>query len=131
MVPPAPVTFSTTTACPRAFVMRCAMMRAMVSVGPPAANGTTMVTVRVGKSWAGAASAAAQRAAAARRRSSKRRGIIVLRERLGAGVIYTAVAQCGLMPYVDYRGRRIAPARSVRRSAIDDVPPLWQFVFLS
>ncbi len=35
------------------------------------------------------------------------------------------------MPYVDHRGRKVAPARSIRRSAIGDVPPLWQFVFLS
>src|SRR5262249_18759052 len=35
------------------------------------------------------------------------------------------------MPYVDHRGRKVAPARSVRRSALEDVPPLWQFVFLS
>src|SRR5205085_3845082 len=49
MLPPAPVTFSTTTVCPRLFVIRSAMIRAIVSVGPPAENGTTIVTGRVGK----------------------------------------------------------------------------------
>src|SRR2546423_8903068 len=49
MLPPAPVTFSTTTVCPRLFVIRSAMMRAIVSVGPPAENGTTIVTGRAGK----------------------------------------------------------------------------------
>src|SRR4051812_23932062 len=49
MLPPAPVTFSTTTVCPRLFVIRSATIRAIVSVGPPAENGTTTVTGRVGK----------------------------------------------------------------------------------
>src|SRR5205085_10374927 len=49
MLPPAPVTFSTTTVCPRLFVIRSAMIRAIVPVGPPAENGTTIVTGRVGK----------------------------------------------------------------------------------
>jgi hypothetical protein len=40
---------STTTGCPRLFVIRSAMIRAIVSVGPPAENGTTIVTGRVGK----------------------------------------------------------------------------------
>src|ERR1041385_5618849 len=44
MLPPAPVTFSTRTVWPRLFVIRSAMMRAIVSVGPPAENGTTTVT---------------------------------------------------------------------------------------
>src|ERR1700694_1342921 len=55
MFPPAPVTFSTTTVCPRLFVIRSAMIRAIVSVGPPAENGTTIVTGRVGKFCANAA----------------------------------------------------------------------------
>src|SRR5216684_2665369 len=55
MLPPAPVTFSTTTVWPRPLVMRSAMMRAMVSVGPPAENGTTMLSGRVGKFCAPAA----------------------------------------------------------------------------
>src|SRR5438105_6708941 len=49
MLPPAPVTFSTTTVCPMLFAIRSAMIRAIVSVGPPAENGTTIVTGRVGK----------------------------------------------------------------------------------
>src|SRR5678815_4416598 len=55
MLPPAPVTFSTTTVCPRLFVIRSAMMRAIVSVGPPAENGTTIATGRAGKFCADAA----------------------------------------------------------------------------
>src|SRR6266850_6931668 len=55
MLPPAPVTFSTTTVCPRLFVIRSAMMRAIVSVGPPAENGTTIATGRAGKLCADAA----------------------------------------------------------------------------
>src|SRR5262245_31949471 len=49
-MPPAPPTFSTTTCWPSSSLMRCAMMRPMVSCGPPAANGMTIVTGRVGKS---------------------------------------------------------------------------------
>src|ERR1044071_3528172 len=49
MLPPAPVTFSTTTVWPRLFVIRSAMIRAIVSVGPPAENGTTIATGRAGK----------------------------------------------------------------------------------
>src|SRR5581483_1802254 len=49
MLPPAPVVFSTTTVCPRLCVIRAAMILAIVSVGPPAENGTTSVTARVGK----------------------------------------------------------------------------------
>src|SRR3954465_7436397 len=55
MLPPAPVTFSTTTVWPRLFVIRSAMIRAIVSVGPPAENGTTTVTGRTGKFCADAA----------------------------------------------------------------------------
>src|SRR5215207_7824414 len=40
MVPPAPVTFSTTTGWPRSLAMPSATMREITSVGPPAANGT-------------------------------------------------------------------------------------------
>src|SRR5262245_53399016 len=55
MLPPAPVMFSTRTVCPRLFVIRSAMIRAIVSVGPPAENGTTIVTGFVGKLCANAA----------------------------------------------------------------------------
>src|SRR6185295_2210107 len=61
MVPPAPVVLSTTTVWPIALVMRAAMMRAIVSVGPPAENGTTIVTGLAGKPCAEAASAIPQR----------------------------------------------------------------------
>ena len=70
MVPPAPVTFSTTTGWPRSFAMPSATMREITSVGPPAENGTTIVTGRLGKGCcarraAGAASASGMAAAAA------------------------------------------------------------------
>src|SRR3954469_11062838 len=55
MLPPAPVTFSTTTVWPRLLVMRSAMMRPMVSVGPPAEKGTTIVIGFVGNFCAEAA----------------------------------------------------------------------------
>jgi hypothetical protein len=48
MVPPAPVTFSTTTCWPKAFDIGVAIRRATVSEGPPAWNGATTVTNRVG-----------------------------------------------------------------------------------
>jgi hypothetical protein len=47
-VPPAPPTFSTTTCWPSARVIDSASTRATVSLGPPAANGTIIVTGRVG-----------------------------------------------------------------------------------
>ena len=43
MVPPAPVTFSTTTCCPSAFDIGTAISRAVVSDGPPGGNGATIV----------------------------------------------------------------------------------------
>ena len=43
IVPPAPVTFSTTTVWPSAARIRSLRARASASVGPPAANGTMMV----------------------------------------------------------------------------------------
>ena len=46
--PPAPLTFSMTTGWPSAPRIRSAMTRASVSVGPPAGNGTTIVTGRDG-----------------------------------------------------------------------------------
>jgi hypothetical protein len=42
------VTFSTITVCPSEMRMRSLMLRAIASVGPPAANGTTIVTGRDG-----------------------------------------------------------------------------------
>ena len=43
MVPAAPVTFSITTVWPSVARIRSPSVRASTSVGPPAANGTTMV----------------------------------------------------------------------------------------
>src|SRR5262249_44935397 len=51
-MPPAPATFSTTTCWPRMSLKRAARMRPSVSTGPPAAQGTTMVTARLGQSCA-------------------------------------------------------------------------------
>src|SRR6185369_4782730 len=44
MLPAAPTVFSISTVWPSERVMRSARRRAMVSVGPPAENGTTMTT---------------------------------------------------------------------------------------
>ena len=52
IAPLAPATFSTTTGWPSAAVSRSLTMRAMVSVFPPAAYGTTAVMGRVGQSLA-------------------------------------------------------------------------------
>src|ERR1700722_10377169 len=56
-MPPAPPTFSTITFWPSSSPTRAAMMRPSTSVGPPAANGMTIVSVRFGKSCAPAAPA--------------------------------------------------------------------------
>src|SRR6478735_2325732 len=70
VVPPAPATFPTTICWPRVRDMWSPTMRAMTSVGPPAANGTTMVIGRCGKvPWAWAGNAARPRAAARERTS--------------------------------------------------------------
>jgi hypothetical protein len=64
VMPPAPATFSTMTVWPKTSPMRAATMRPRISVGPPAANGMTMVSEREGKSSARAGSAQANVAAA-------------------------------------------------------------------
>src|SRR5262245_59597381 len=64
MVPPAPVTFSTTTCWPSAFDIGTAIRRATVSDGPPAWNGATMVMNREGNSCALALDTEATSAAA-------------------------------------------------------------------
>ena len=48
VVPPAPTTFSITICWPSVFDMLSATIRATMSVGPPAANGTIMVIGRAG-----------------------------------------------------------------------------------
>jgi hypothetical protein len=48
MLPEAPATFSMMTDCPSEARMPSAMIRPIVSVGPPAGNGTTIVTGRPG-----------------------------------------------------------------------------------
>ncbi len=47
IVPPAPPRFSITMVAPRCLDMTCASSRATLSVGPPAANGTTAETGRL------------------------------------------------------------------------------------
>src|SRR5665213_4091224 len=51
-MPPATGTFSTMIVCLRISPMRCANSRAITSLGPPAANGLTMVIGRLGHSSA-------------------------------------------------------------------------------
>src|SRR5512147_1567595 len=65
VVPPAPVTFSITICCPSVRDMCSATMRAMTSVGPPAAKGTIMV---IGRSGYAARAAAGEARTAARAR---------------------------------------------------------------
>ena len=48
MVPPAPPTFSIRIVCFSSCETRFATLRAMASVGPPAANGTIQVIARAG-----------------------------------------------------------------------------------
>jgi hypothetical protein len=48
VVPPAPATFSTTICWPSVRDMWSDTMRAITSVGPPAAKGTIMVIGRLG-----------------------------------------------------------------------------------
>src|SRR5467141_2446331 len=75
MLPPAPGLFSITTVWPHTSCRRLPMRRAVVSVEPPGANGTTMRTVFAGQSAAeardttmdGAATAAAARPTKRRR----------------------------------------------------------------
>src|SRR5262249_40785224 len=64
-VPPAPLGFSTTTCWPRTSLSPWARMRPATSLGPPAANGTTRVSGRVGKFCAGAVPAEASSASIA------------------------------------------------------------------
>src|SRR5205807_3330916 len=47
-MPPALGRFSTTIVCPRGLPIACPITRATVSVGPPAAYGTSMVMLLVG-----------------------------------------------------------------------------------
>src|SRR5690349_17977431 len=54
------------TLCPSEVRIPSARMRAIVSVGPPAAKGTTMTTGRVGKVWADAPVMAAAATSAVR-----------------------------------------------------------------
>src|SRR3954468_24695 len=53
-MPPPPGTFSTMMGWPNVSPSAGCRMRASESIGPPAANGTTMVSGRLGQSWAAA-----------------------------------------------------------------------------
>src|SRR3954468_12403008 len=64
-MPPAPPTFSTITVQPSNSESRGARIRPIRSPPPPAANGTTIVTGRVGYSCAAAGAISAQTSAAA------------------------------------------------------------------
>src|SRR4051812_22521550 len=64
IVPPAPPAFSTRTCCFSASPIAAASTRASVSVGPPAAAGTTMTIGFAGYSCANPAVAASRKAAA-------------------------------------------------------------------
>src|ERR1700674_5364015 len=48
-MPPAPPTFSTITCCCKASLKADCRIRATASIGPPAANGTTIVSGRIGQ----------------------------------------------------------------------------------
>src|ERR1019366_995642 len=63
LMPPAPPTFSMITCWPSSSDKRGASTRAMVSVAPPAPNGTTMVTGRVRHVCAAAGAVGARMAA--------------------------------------------------------------------
>src|SRR5213075_3042906 len=60
MMPPALGRFSTITVWPIGFSIACATTRATVSVGPPAAYGTSMLTLCVGYCCAAATAATAE-----------------------------------------------------------------------
>src|SRR5262245_23608997 len=64
-MPAAAPTFSITIVCPNSSPMRCAWMRALTSMPPPAANGTTSVIGRLGHSSPAATAVRAIVAAAA------------------------------------------------------------------
>ena len=61
--PLAPARLSTITVCPSSGPSFCAMVRAIASLPPPAAVGTTMVMVLAGKATAAGAAVAAMLAA--------------------------------------------------------------------
>src|SRR4051812_30080552 len=74
MVPPAPTAFSTVTVCPSDLPIGIAIIRATTSVGPPAANGTSIAIGRSGKAACAAApNDTAARAAASR---GRRKGVM-------------------------------------------------------
>src|SRR4030095_13693798 len=95
MVPPAPPWFSMMICWPISFDTWAAMSRAMPSVGPPAVNGTTQVTVLAGQLCAsdhGVVTISAAAAAARRREQFRVLDMIrflgewVQRDRSGRGL---------------------------------------------
>src|SRR5690242_2277555 len=82
MVPPAPAALSTITGCPSGLRSASARSRAILSLGPPAANGTTKVMGLEGKlGWAAANSGVSARTAAQMRVAV----IVCLQEFVGSG----------------------------------------------
>src|SRR5665647_1352348 len=70
MMVPAPGLFSMTMVAPRSLAISCASVRAMTSVPPPGANGTTILTILSGyKAEAGSAENAASNNAASANRT--------------------------------------------------------------
>src|SRR5947207_3733062 len=106
MLPPAPPRVSITTCWPHTSESRSPMTRAMMSVAPPAANGTITRTKRFGQACcanAGRATRPAEAAARKRRRSS-----MALAFALDAGGLDHRLPQVGLgaqMP-AQFLGRR-------------------------
>src|SRR5262249_55298551 len=74
-VPPAPLGFSTTTCWPSTSLSPWARMRPATSLGPPAANGTTRVSGRLGKFCAEAMPVEASSASSAAKAGT--RGLII------------------------------------------------------
>src|SRR5688572_793798 len=70
MFPPAPARFSTTTDCPHASLSFCASCRAITSVAPPAAKGTTIFTGFDGHAWPSAANDASAKPTAPNHRTA-------------------------------------------------------------
>src|SRR5712691_1801213 len=110
IVPPAPVTFSTTTCWPKIFDIGPATSRATVSDGPPAWNGATMVTNRVGKSCARAPGAPASCSAAPSAAARPSHGLII-------GILLGAPAQPALhLEHVDVARGLLVPGDAQRRA---------------
>src|SRR5262245_51913904 len=81
-LPPPPARFSTTNGCPSSSLKTCAISRANRSAVPPAGNGTTIVTGRLGQACAETARGESSTAAIAK---AMKRSPIVTVQLTGAG----------------------------------------------